>query len=156
MEELSAHVRDLNRHLRTVWSEFARRGLRVRFSSSPQCRTRGFGSPEVRKAALPQPGLTANGSEGTDRSVRLSARNGVPMAALAAGMPSADWWTPASTGRGAVRRTVRIGQLGDSDEARSSAMTPEPTGAQVQKEHDHDFSNGIRRAAGAFAVWMAS
>ena len=42
MEELSAHVRDLNRHLRTDWSEFARRGLRVRFSSSPQGLTCGF------------------------------------------------------------------------------------------------------------------
>ena len=36
MEELFAHVSDLNRRLRTDWSEFARRGLRVRFSSSPQ------------------------------------------------------------------------------------------------------------------------
>jgi hypothetical protein len=47
MEELSAHVRDLNRHLRTDWSEFARRGLRVRFSSSPQALTwvRVFVSP---------------------------------------------------------------------------------------------------------------
>ena len=41
MEELFAHVRGLDRRPRTQWSEFARRGLRVRFSSSPQVLTCG-------------------------------------------------------------------------------------------------------------------
>lgn len=35
LEELFAHVSDLDRRRRTHWAEFARRGVKVRFSSSP-------------------------------------------------------------------------------------------------------------------------